>query len=163
MLASTRLHACTYKRICLRALPRALFLSNVTAANFGAMESTFLPHGGPPLSLQRKPFSLPRSRHCHRGWWYATIAWQLSLQLPWRHGAAAEALKASCINSWCVDTFCASSILCEAGAFSAQSCLEKVRILCSAVSRTLGDLISVSREVQYCNCCIYLQYKATFH
>lgn len=38
---------------------------------------------------------------------YATtaIGRQLSPQLPWRHGAAAQALKTSCIISWCVDTF----------------------------------------------------------
>lgn len=48
--------------------------------------------------------SLALSTQSHSQMWYTNIVRQLTLQLPWQHRAAAQALKASCIISWCVDT-----------------------------------------------------------
>lgn len=50
-------------------------------------ENTFLPRGGPHLSLQTHTEPEPNV-------WCSAIVWQLSLQLPWWRGAAALALKA---------------------------------------------------------------------
>lgn len=77
-----------------------------------------------PVTADVMPVSLSlRAKRSHSPkCWCTTTVWQLTLQLPWRRAwAAAQALKASCIISWCVDTLAFSSIHCDSDAFSAQS------------------------------------------
>lgn len=117
----------------------------------------------PPYSQQKEITFCPMvvfSRHCRRDaclslrakrshspkCWCTTTVWQLTLQLPWQRAwAAAQALKASCIISWCVDTLAFSSIHCDSDAFSAQSPPpeDEVTTLCSAAKWTLGDFTVV--------------------
>lgn len=117
------LHACTFMHTHTHIY---VFLSHMTK---------------PPYSQQKEITFCPMvvfSRHCRRDaclslslrakrshspkCWCTTTVWRLTLQLPWRRAwAAAQALKASCIISWCVDTLAFSSIHCDSDAFSAQS------------------------------------------
>ena len=75
------------------------------------------------------------------GGWACSFHGDTELQ----HGA----LKASCIISWCVDTFCISFNLCESEAFSAQSTRKKVMTVCSAVSWTLGYVMAEVGGVKF--------------
>lgn len=121
-------HICAHMHRSCQIWQRSPYLS--------AIENTFLPHGGPALSLQYKLFNVVA---------YATIVWQRSLCSC--HGDTElqqhRLLKASCIISWCVDTLAFLPFSVNHKLLVLSPLWNKVTTVCSAVRWTLGDVITI--------------------